>query len=181
MKRFLRDKLPKPESILENKYLSWMKPWLGHPRLWHMHRQSVALGMTIGIVTGLIPGPIQILLAILIAIPFRANVIVAAAATFYTNVFTFIPLYVMAYSIGAFVTGKPVAGLLPPDLGFSWTAPWQVLPNMYKWLVSLGDTLLIGLAIQGTIFALIGYFGTRLIWRLVITRMWRTRHQRKRW
>ena len=181
MKRFLRDKLPTPESILENKYLSWMKPWLGHPRLWHMHRQSVALGVAIGVVTGLLPGPVQILLAILVAIPFRANVLAAAATTFYTNPFTFIPLYMLAYSVGTLVTGEPISNLVPPDLSFSWSAPWQVIPNMFQWFALLGHTLLIGLAIQATVLSLIGYFATRIIWRIVVTKMWRTRHQRKRW
>jgi uncharacterized protein len=181
MKRFLRDKLPKPETILENKYLHWLKPWLGHPRLWHMHRQSVALGVAIGVVTGLIPGPVQILLAIIVAIPFRANVLAAAAATFYTNPFTFIPLYMMAYSVGTLVTGEPISNLVPPDFSFSWSAPWQIVPDMFRWFASLGDSLLIGLAIQSTVFALLGYFGTRIIWRIAVTRLWRTRHARKRW
>ena len=69
MKRFLRDKLPKPTSITENKYLRFLTPWLGDPRLWHMHRRSVARGVAIGLVTGLIPGPVQMLLAVLLAIP----------------------------------------------------------------------------------------------------------------
>lgn len=181
MKRFLRDKLPKPESILENKYLAWMKPWLGHPRLWHMHRQSVALGVAIGIVTGVLPGPVQILLGMMVAIPFRANILAAAAATFYTNPFTFIPLYILAYSIGTLVTGEPMSNLVPPDLSFSWSAPWQLIPNMFHWFGQLGMTLLVGLVIQTTVLALLGYFGTRIIWRVVVTKMWRTRHTRKRW
>ena len=85
MKRFLRDKLPKPTSITENKYLRFLTPWLGHPRLWYMHRRSVARGVAIGLVTGLIPGPVQILLAVIIAIPLRANVMVAGSAVFKNN------------------------------------------------------------------------------------------------
>ena len=181
MKRFLRDKLPKPESILANKYLAWLAPWLGHPRLWHMHRHSVALGVAIGIITGLLPGPVQILLAILVAIPCRANVLAAAAATFYTNPFTFIPLYMLAYSIGTLVTGESMAALTTPELTFSWLAPWQMIPGMFAWFAQLGHTLFIGLAIQASVLALIGYGATMLIWRVVVGKMWRTRHQRKRW
>ena len=43
--KFLRNKLPGPEIITENRYLRFLSPWLGHPRLWHMHRRSVALGI----------------------------------------------------------------------------------------------------------------------------------------
>jgi uncharacterized protein (DUF2062 family) len=181
MKRLLRDRLPKPEAILENRYLAWLKPWLGHPRLWHMHRGSVSLGIAIGAVTGLIPGPVQILLAILISIPLRANVLAAAAGTFVTNPITFIPLYMLAFSMGTLVTGESMSMLAPPDLSFSWSEPWKLVPAMWNWVVSLGPSLLIGLGILATILANVGYFGTMAVWRVIVTRMWRTRHTRKRW
>ncbi len=179
MKRYLRGKLPRPESITENKYLRWLSPWLGHPRLWHLHRRSVALGVAIGLVTGLIPGPVQILLAILIAIPLRANILAAAFATLYTNPLTFIPLYILAYSIGTLITGESMASISPPELNFSLTHFWTVIPDMFNWFISLGPTLLIGLAVQSTVFAIVGYFGTMLLWRCVVSTMWK-RRQRSR-
>jgi uncharacterized protein len=178
MKRYLRDKLPRPESITGNKYLKWLAPWLGHPRLWHLHRRGVAMGVAIGLVTGLIPGPIQILLAVLIAIPLRANVLAAAFATFYTNPLTFIPLYILAYTMGTFVTGEKIRDIAPPDFTFSLTHFWTIVPDMFNWFVSLGPTLLIGLAIQCTLFAIAGYIGTMVIWRCVVSRMWKNRQVR---
>jgi uncharacterized protein len=178
MKRYLRDKLPRPESITGNKYLQWLAPWLGHPRLWHMHRRGVATGVAIGLVTGLIPGPIQILLAVLIAIPLRANILAAAAATLYTNPLTFIPLYILAYSIGTVVTGEKMRDITPPEFTFSLTEFWRIVPDMFNWFISLGPTLLIGLAIQCTVFAIIGYLGTMLIWRCTVSKMWKNRQRR---
>jgi hypothetical protein len=178
MKRFLRDKLPGRETITKNKYLRWLSPWLGHPRLWHMHRRGVALGVAIGLVTGLIPGPIQILLAVLIAIPLRANILAAAFATFYTNPFTFIPLYILAYSIGTVVTSEKIRDIAAPEFSFSIIEFWKIVPDMFNWFASLGPTLLIGLAIQCTIFAIAGYFGTMLIWRCVVSKMWKNRRRR---
>ncbi len=181
MKRYLRRKLPRPELITENRYLRWLAPWLGHPRLWHLHRRSVALGVAIGFVTGLIPGPVQILLAVLIAIPLRANILAAAAATLYTNPLTFIPLYILAYSIGTIVTGESMRNIAPPELtlSLSFTQLWRIVPDMFNWFVSLGPTLLIGLAIQSVIFAIVGYFGTMLIWRCVVSTMWKRRQRRQ--
>jgi uncharacterized protein (DUF2062 family) len=176
MKRYLRNKLPKPEAILDNRYLGWLKPWLGHPRLWHMHRRAVALGVAIGLVTGLIPGPVQMLLGILIAIPLRANVLATVFATLYTNPLTFIPLYILAYSIGAWVTGAPPGNVVPPELDFSWATIWKVVPDLFRWIASLGTTLLIGLAIQASVFAVAGYAATMLIWRCVVSKMWKNRH-----
>lgn len=175
MKRFLRDKLPKSTSITENKYLRFLTPWLGHPRLWHMHRRSVARGVAIGLVTGLIPGPLQMLLAVVIAIPLRANVIVACVTTLYTNPFTFIPLYILAYTIGALVTGEPVRNVIPPALSVPWLEFWKVVPALFDWMVSLGSTLLIGLAIQCAIFAVGGYVATMVLWRCIVSRMWSRR------
>ncbi len=179
MKRFLRDKLPKPTSITENKYLRFLTPWLGHPRLWHMHRRSVARGVAIGLVTGLIPGPVQMLLAVVLAIPLRANVIVACATTLYTNPFTFIPLYILAYSIGTLVTGEPMRNVIPPDLSVPWLEFWKLVPLMFDWMVSLGSTLLIGLAIQSVAFAISGYVATMVVWRCIVSKMW-TRRKLKR-
>ena len=180
MKRFLRDKLPKPTSITENKYLRFLTPWLGHPRLWHMHRHSVARGVAIGLVTGLIPGPVQMLLAVVIAIPLRANVIVACATTLYTNPFTFIPLYILAYTIGALVTGEPARNVMPPDLSVPWLEFWKVVPMLFGWMISLGSTLLIGLVIQCAIFAVAGYVGTMVVWRCIVSKMWSRRKQKRK-
>lgn len=178
MKRFLRNKLPRPESITQNKYLRWLTPWLGQPRLWHMHRRGVAVGVAIGLITGLIPGPVQILLAVLIAIPLRANILVAAATTLYTNPLTFIPLYVLAYSMGTIITGEKMRDITAPEFTATLAEFWKIVPDMFNWFVSLGPTLLIGLAIQCTIFAIVGYIGTMLIWRCVVSKMW-TRRQRQ--
>lgn len=176
MKKTLHKWLPGREIITENRYLQFLAPWLGHPRLWHLHRRSVALGVAIGLVTGLLPGPIQILLAVIIAIPLRANVLAAAFTTFYTNPFTFIPLYLLAYQIGSWVTGSATSFQAPPGLTWSWSGIMDVVPTYLRWLASLGDTLLIGLLIQSTLFAIVGYIATLVIWRFVVTRMWRQRH-----
>ena len=180
MKKFLKNKLPRPESITGNKYLGFLAPWLGHPRLWHLHRRAVALGIAIGLVTGLIPGPVQMLLAALIAIPLRANIPAAVFATLYTNPLTFVPLYVLAYQIGSLVTGEHAGMTLPQDTEFTFASMWNAIPELWRWFVSLGDTLLIGLAIQATLTGLLGYLATMVIWRIAVTRMWRNRQHRHR-
>ena len=178
MKKFLKNKLPGPEFITENRYLRFLSPWLGHPRLWHMHRRSVALGIAVGLVTGLLPGPVQILLAVLVAIPLRANVLAAAFATFYTNPFTFIPLYMLAYQIGGMVTGEQIGAMHVPQVEFTFASMWSSIPELIRWIFSLGDTLLIGLAIQASGFAICGYFLTLIVWRIVVTYRWRNRRDK---
>jgi uncharacterized protein (DUF2062 family) len=175
IRRKLRKALPTPESIRDHHWLRWCAPLLAHPRLWHLHRRSVALGVAIGLVTGLIPGPVQMLTAALIAIPLRANIPVAAFTTLYTNPITFVPLYLLAYSIGRAVTGDASPLALPPEIGWN-LASFHLLAS---WLASQGSTLLVGLAIQCTVFALAGYAFTMIAWRLVVTAAWRARRLRR--
>ena len=179
IRRKLRQALPSPESIRGHKWLRWCAPVLSHPRLWHLHRRAVALGVAIGLVTGLIPGPVQMLAAALIAIPLRANIPAAMFTTLYTNPLTFVPLYILAYNVGRLVTGDATPLVIPPETGWSWEGLKLLFPNLITWIASMGDTLVVGLAIQCTAFAFGGYALTMLAWRLVVSRAWRTRHARR--
>jgi uncharacterized protein (DUF2062 family) len=96
-------------------------------------------------------------------------------ATLYTNPLTFVPLYILAYKIGSMITGESAPPMIPPDTVWSWEALWNFFPEMFRWMAAAGDTLLIGLAIQCTIFAITGYFATLVIWRAVVTLAWRRR------
>ena len=175
LRRKLKDWLPQPDAIRDLAWVRWMAPVLGHPRLWHLHRRAVALGVAIGLVTGLIPAPVQMLLAALIAIPLRANIPAAVFTTLYTNPLTFVPLYILAYSIGRIVTGDTTPMHLPKDIEWSFAGMLDVMPEILRWMASLGDTLLIGLAIQCAMFAVGGYFATLVLWRVVVGWAWRRR------
>lgn len=175
----LRARLPSPDSIRNHRALRWFAPVLAHPRLWHLHRRSVALGVAIGLVTGLIPGPVQMLAAALIAIPLRANIPAAVFTTLYTNPFTFVPLYILAYNIGRLVTGAGAPLAMPPDFAWTWEGIAGFFPGLIAWVVALGDTLLVGLAIQCTALALGGYALTMLLWRAIVTRAWHARRARR--
>jgi uncharacterized protein len=180
VKKYLKDKLPSPDTFYNNRFLWIFAPWLSHPRLWCLHRRGVALGIAIGLVTGLVPGPFQILLAVVFAITFRANIPAAAFATFYTNPFTFVPLYLLAYKIGALITGEKAAMTSLPNFSWNLKAMSDLGPQIFKWFVSMGDTLLIGLAVQATLTALLGYIATMIIWRCAVSKIWRARRlQRK--
>ncbi len=45
----LRRFLPTAEAVRGNRWVGWIGPALHHPRLWHLNRRGVALGMAIGI------------------------------------------------------------------------------------------------------------------------------------
>lgn len=172
-KGWLKKYLPSEADLNANRALRIFGRLLTRPSLWHLNRHGVARGVAIGLVTGLIPGPFQILSAAAFAIVFRANLAVAALTTFYTNPITFIPLYILAYKIGALATG--VTAPPPPIAEFEALGVIDMIKQAFLWIYSLGDTLLIGLAIQSTVFALVGYFAVQFGWRWVVTRKWNRR------
>lgn len=172
-KGWLKKYLPSEADINGNRALRIFGGLLTRPSLWHLNRHSVARGVAIGLVTGLIPGPFQILSAAAFAIGLRANLAVAALTTFYTNPITFVPLYILAYKIGALATGTTAP---PPSIAeFKALGLLDMIKQAFLWVYSLGDTLLIGLAIQSTVFAAVGYFAVQLGWRWVVTRKWNRR------
>ena len=116
-RKYFRKYLPSHESIQSHKHFGKLGRFLHHPNLWHLNRRSVSGGVAIGMFCGLIPGPFQMLGAALMAIPCRVNLPVALITTLYTNPFTIVPLYLIAYWIGSQHRGQQrhddrAAGLL---------------------------------------------------------------------
>ena len=176
-KKYFKKFLPSHESIRGNR---WIKPfggWLQHPNLWHLHRRSVAGGVAVGLFCGLIPGPLQMLSAALLAVLFRVNLPIAMATTLYTNPFTIVPLYLLAYKLGALVTGQghvvAAAYFNEPDL--SWSNWFSV---MLDWVVSMGKPFAIGLPLLAVTLAVVGYVVVRVGWRIWAMRQWHKRSKR---
>jgi len=168
MRKHFHRYLPTPESILAKPWCAPFRPWLGHPSLWHLNRRSVAGAVAIGLFCGLIPGPFQMLGSLLLAIPLRKNIPLALAVTFYTNPFTIVPLYVVAYEYGRLLVGDgAVQRHFVPD-GWDFPALWQ-------WMLDLGKPLAVGLVAMALTLALAGYFAAALAWRLHVVRAWRRR------
>lgn len=174
MRHFFRRHLPNHQTIRE---YSWLRPFAGflqHPNLWHLNRNSVSGGVAIGLFCGLIPGPLQMLSAAICAVLFRANLPVAMFITLYTNPFTILPLYVLAYEIGVLVLNGAPLTTLPVFPELSWHHGLQELSN---WLLTFGRPLLVGLPLFGLGLAVLGYFGVRLAWRITVQLRWRQRQK----
>ncbi len=175
MRKFFRDRLPNHDSIRRHRWLQPVQHWLHHPNLWHLNKYSVAGGVALGLFCGLIPGPLQMISAALLAILLRVNLPVAAFTTLYTNPFTIVPLYLLAYEIGIRVNGSSSGTAVPAFPEWHWN-DWFV--QIWGWLLTLGKPLLIGLPIMALGLALLGYVVIRLAWRMVVVWKWRRRHLR---
>jgi len=173
LKRWLRHVTPDHAAIESNRWLYPFRNSLLHPRLWHMNRHSVAGGVAAGIFFGLMPPPFQMLGATLTAVVCRFNWPIAVLTTFYSNPFTVLPLYWLAWWIGRLILGSEAAFVPPPpfdvhDIQASLTAT-------FDWLKHLGMTLVVGVFLLALILAVLGYFGVRAIWRVWLVRTWHRR------
>jgi len=177
MRKFFRKYLPHHETVKSHR---WLKPFGGllhHPNLWHLHRRSVAGGVAIGLFCGLIPGPLQMISAVLLAVLLRVNLPVAAFTTLYTNPLTIVPLYMLAYELGAWVSGTH-SGAPIAQLSFSELQWHDWLGELWAWLEMLGKPFLIGLPLLAAGLAIAGYFAVRAAWRVVVIWKWRARRQK---
>ncbi len=177
MKR-LRNWLPRPEAIRDNRWLRWLGPTLYHPRLWHMSRRGVALGTALGFFFGLLIPLAQIPLSAAAAVALRANVPAAVASTLVSNPLTFGPIYYAAWRVGSAILGEPAqtpAALAEPE---------EVAPDGELWwetatrrMLKVGKPLLLGLAIISTAAGITTYFLVSAAWKLaVLWKRYRRRH-----
>lgn len=175
MRRHLRKLLPDRQTIRDNPWLRPFEARLLHPRLWHLNRHSAAGAVAAGLFCGLIPGPFQLLGAAVCAVVFRVNLALAVVTTFYTNPFTIVPLYIVAYEIGRIVTGDVTGFIVPPAFDGQRMSHW--LQAMSAWVIGIGRPLGIGLAIMAPVLAVLGYLAVKAAWRVHLIMAWRGRHR----
>jgi uncharacterized protein (DUF2062 family) len=176
MRRVLRRYLPNPEHLQDKRWFRLLGRSLFQPALWHLNRRSAPAAAAIGMLCGLIPGPLQMLGAALLCLVFRANLPLALVSTLYTNPLTIVPLYLVAFRIGSWLTGTSGTFTAPP--GFSFAEPMQQIAAWFQWLLSLGQPLMIGLPILAGSLAVLAYAALALAWRVHVQRAWRRRKQR---
>ena len=178
MRKLFRKFLPHHDTVKSQPWLKPFQHWLRHPNLWHLHRRSVAGGVAVGLFCGLVPGPLQIISAALLAVLLRVNLPVAAFTTLYTNPFTIVPLYLLAYEIGAWVSGahNGAAVIQPAFPEMHWNS-W--FSELWGWLLTLGQPLLIGLPLLAASLSISGYFVVRVAWRVAVILKWRARRRRR--
>jgi uncharacterized protein (DUF2062 family) len=122
---------------------------------------------------GLIPGPLQMLGAAICALIFRVNLPLAMFVTLYTNPFTIVPLYLLAYEMGRLAIGESNGFLMPPAFSATDFIGWT--SAMQTWMLAVAKPLGIGLILLASGLAVLGYFATRAAWRVYLVRAWKRR------
>lgn len=160
----LRRLLPSPEAVRAHRALRWLGPTLHHPRLWHLSRRGIALGVALGIFFGFLVPIAQIPLSAGAAVLLRANVPCAIASTLVTNPVTFGPVYFAAWKLGGSLLGTaaarppaPVAAGAPGAAVSWWT-------GARARVAGVGKPLVLGLAIFAVAGGMLAYAGVTWAW-----------------
>ena len=178
----LKKLLPTPEKILESRVLRLFAPHLADPRLWQFNRHSLNKAVYIGVLSAFFPLPGQMLLALIGALVFRANVPMALGLTWITNPLTTLPVFYAAYYLGAKIIGVPMISLRLIGRMIADFSLW-VLSNganpfiTYKGTVSIAAFCL-GLTILAVVTSIICGLAFKGIWRYKTVTSWQKR-QRK--
>ena len=180
-RKLFRRFLPSHESVRNNRYIARFGPYLGHHNLWHLHRRSVAGGIAIGLFAGLVPGsnPVQFTVAALLSVVARVNLPIAMLTTLYSNPFTIVPLYYIAFRLGQLVLLREGDGLPPLAFGLEGKGFLEWIPAALKWLATVGKPLVVGLPLLALLLALVGYLVVDWAWRLSVRCAWQRRRSRR--
>ncbi|WP_416674294.1 DUF2062 domain-containing protein [Egbenema bharatensis] len=121
--------------------------------------EVIARGLAIGVFAGWFPWfGLQTLIAIALAILLRGNKVVAAAATWISNPFTYVPIFAFNYQVGRWLLGRTDE---PFDI-----AMLSSLDGVKELGGDILATLFFGSLVMGSISATVAYvLGHRLIRR----------------
>jgi uncharacterized protein len=181
LRKFIRKVLPSHDSMRNNRYVARLGPRLHHHNLWHLNRRSVAGGVAAGMFAGLIPGsnPVQFTAGAVLAVTLHVNLPVAVLVTLYSNPFTIVPLYYVAFRLGQLAMLQGDSGLPALPEGFGGLALFEKLPEAFNWLIGVGKPLIVGLPLLAILLAVSSYLLVNWIWRLSVCWQWRRRHRQR--
>ncbi|APW48107.1 DUF2062 domain-containing protein [Rhodoferax antarcticus] len=172
---WLRHLEPRVLATLSSPTLGRLRPWLDRHDVFSFYREPLSRGVAIGVLCGLIPGPLQVLGSLGMCAWLRGNAILAVLVTAYTNPLTIVPLYWLAFKMGAFLLpGQHVMpAFVAPDDGFG---AWAI--GLGEWMTALGWPLLIGLPVLAIVLAANAYALMQVFFLTPVVRRARRLHRR---
>jgi uncharacterized protein (DUF2062 family) len=172
---WLKSHIPRREKVHSYRLLRPFAKQLGRPDLWHLNHRSVPRAVALGLGVGIVIPFMHIVLAAILAIPIRANVMLAGAFTLVVNPLTIPPLYYAAYRIGKWELRHEALG---PDPVAAQQASSE-LSRMLFWLHHASGPIALGIATLALSASIIGYAASAICWRLWLRIKWRRRRTRR--
>ncbi|MEY4502669.1 MAG: hypothetical protein RIS52_2559 [Pseudomonadota bacterium] len=157
--------LPTRETIAANR---WLKPFSKHllkPDLWRLNRRSVPRAVAIGLFIAPVIPVAHTAVAAMMAVPARANIVIAASVTWLINPFTMPFFYWAAFKLGS--------ALLKLDT--TQQAVSHKATDWLSWLYAISGPAALGTFVLATIIASLGYLLSSFAWKLWIGHNWKAR------
>jgi uncharacterized protein (DUF2062 family) len=155
MKNLIKRYIPTEDYIKNHPQLKFLSKYFRHRELWHMTEKSISHALFIGLFAAVIPIPGQMLLAVILGVLFRANLLLAVALVWISNPLTMGPIGLAAYYLGRGV-------LHTPPISFS------NLAMFLKDIHLIWEPFLLGSLLLGLSLGLIGYLVSRILWRFLV-------------
>jgi uncharacterized protein (DUF2062 family) len=171
---WFRSHIPTRESIGANRWLAPFAHRLLKPDIWHFNRRSVPRAVALGLFIAPIIPVAHTFVAALLALPARANIVIALMVTFVINPLTIPPFYYAAFHVGRFLL--QAHHTVP---GHIVAVPVHTASQWLTWALHVTGPAALGTLVLATIASSAGYFISGWIWRFRIARKWRRRHGRQ--
>lgn len=165
-RRLLKRLCPSPHALERQWFLRLFGKRIADPRLWGLCRRGVTGAFGLGIAVSFIPLPVHCVAATLLAVTLRLNIPVIIGTVFLVNPLTMVPVYYLAYRVGAFL-------LDVQPTGFAFQMSWDWLQNG---LWPMWKPFLVGCLVCGVVGGVLGYMVLELGWRWRVATRYRTRH-----
>lgn len=167
-RRLIQKIVPHPDNLRKRWFFRMFGTRLADRHIWSTRRRSITTAFGAGLAICFVPLPVHLPLCLLGALLWRLNLPVIVATVFLVNPLTVVPVYYMAYRIGAFA-------LRTPATGFAFHLSWDWLQTG---LGPVWRPFLLGCLICGVVLGYAGYLGLELLWRWVTVRRLRQRRRR---
>ena len=154
-KKLIQRLMPDHQKIKNNKHLKIFGALLHNANLWYLNRRSVSKAFAI---------------AAGFAIIVHANLPLSIALCWITNPLTMPAIFYFCYVVGTWIIGVPTRK-------FAFEASWQWLVESIS---TIGPAFIVGCAVLGIIFSILGYLSINTIWRYSVAKEWKKRQLRRR-
>ena len=166
-RRLLKKIMPAPHTLRERWAVRLFGERISDPHLWTLHRRGVTYAFGAGLAICFVPLPVHLLLAVIVALNWRLNLPVTYGTTWvFANPFTVVPLYYLAYRVGA-------ALMHLPRRHFRFVADWHWFSHA---LVPVWQPFVVGCIACALISGVLGWLLLETVWRWQVTTRYRTRH-----
>jgi uncharacterized protein (DUF2062 family) len=167
-RKFLARYLPDPGALRHQPGFRYLGRYIQDPRFFHLNRHSVAVAAAIGAFLAFIPIIGQMLIAAILAMWMRVNVIVAVATVWISNPITMPAMLYFSYRLGVWLMGKSA-----PNADFQPTLHW-----VWERLEFIWAPFLLGSFVSGVAAALAVYLTVHGLWRIHVLRALSQRQRR---